>query len=255
MVYDSTSGVITYPDGTTDNAFTYKVGDDNVFYIDINDQNGSVENEPLAGRGAHTGAVTEEDNFTISFEDGTEVTGSIVWNGTVKPNGDNGRFASVEEANAFGSLFSGFTKEETLSNALLPVWADAVTLETDSPSAVILLEGLPEGTYEIGLLSVRNNSYYGTNNGSLIKNAVYDITTGTVSEAQAFGTKKNVADSDLTDKAVKSGTGKFTVNQDAGTGSEVWGFRFSWTVTPENGTIKIEVSGTCSLNTLRVEKL
>lgn len=255
MVYDSTSGVITYPDGTTDNAFTYKVGDDNVFYIDINDQNGSVENEPLAGRGAHTGAVTEEDNFTISFEDGTEVTGSIAWTGTVKPNGDNGRFASVEEANAFGSLFSGFTKEETLSNALLPVWADAVTLETDSPSAVILLEGLPEGTYEIGLLSVRNNSYYGTNNGSLIKNAVYDITTGTVSEAQAFGTRKNVADSDLTDKAVKSGTGKFTVNQDAGTGSEVWGFRFSWTVTPENGTIKIEVSGTCSLNALRVEKL
>ena len=255
MVYDSTSGVITYPDGTTDNAFTYKVGDDNVFYIDINDQNGSVENEPLAGRGAHTGAVTEEDNFTISFEDGTEVTGSIVWNGTVKPNGDNGRFASVEEANAFGSLFSGFTKEETLSNALLPVWADAVTLETDSPSAVILLEGLPEGTYEIGLLSVRNNSYYGTNNGSLIKNAVYEITTGTVSGAEAFGTKKNVADSDLTDKAVLSETDKFTVNQDAGTDSEVWGFRFSWTVTPENGTIEITVSGTCSLNALRVEKL
>lgn len=256
MVYDSTSGVITYPDGSTDNAFTYKVGDDNVFYIDINDQNGSVENEPLAGRGAHTGAVTEKDNFAISFEDGTEVTGSIAWTGTVKPNGDNGRFASVEEANAFGSLFSGFTKEETLSNALLPVWADAVTLETDSPSAVILLEGLPEGTYEIGLLSVRNNSWYGTNNGSLIKNAVYDITTGTVSGTpQAFGTKKNVADSDLTEKAVLSETDKFTVNQDAGTDSEVWGFRFSWTVTPENGTIKIEVSGTCSLNALRVEKL
>ena len=255
MVYDSTSGVITYPDGSTDNAFTYKVGDDNVFYIDINDQNGSVENEPLAGRGAHTGAVTEEDNFTISFEDGTEVTGSIAWTGTVKPNGDKGRFASVEEANAFGSLFSGFTKEETLSNALLPVWADAVTLETDSPSAVILLEGLPEGTYEIGLLSVRNNSYYGTNNGSLIKNAVYDITTGTVSEAQAFGTRKNDADSDLTEKAVLSETDKFTVNQDAGTDSEVWGFRFSWTVTPENGRIEITVSGTCSLNALRVEKL
>lgn len=256
MVYDSTSGVITYPDGSTYNAFTYKVGDDNVFYIDINDQNGSVENEPLAGRGAHTGAVTEKDNFAISFEDGTEVTGSIAWTGTVKPNGDNGRFASVEEANAFGSLFSGFTKEETLSNALLPVWADAVTLETDSPSAVILLEGLPEGTYEIGLLSVRNNSWYGTNNGSLIKNAVYDITTGTVSGTpQAFGTKKNVADSDLTEKAVLSETDKFTVNQDAGTDSEVWGFRFSWTVTPENGTIKIEVSGTCSLNALRVEKL
>ena len=254
MVYDSTSGVITYPDGSTDNAFTYKVGEDNVFYIDINDQNGSVENEPLAGRGAHTGAVTEEDNFTISFEDGTEVTGSIAWTGTVKPNGDKGRFATVEEANAFGSLFSGFTKEETLSNALLPVWADAVTLETDSPSAVILLEGLPEGTYEIGLLSVRNNSYYGTNNGSLIKNAVYDITTGTVSEAQAFGTKKNVADSDLTEKAELSETDKFTVNQDAGTDSEVWGFRFSWTVTPENGTIEITVSGTCSLNALRVEK-
>lgn len=254
MVYDSTSGVITYPDGSTDNAFTYKVGEDNVFYIDINDQNGSVENEPLAGRGAHTGAVTEEDNFTISFEDGTEVTGSIAWTGTVKPNGDKGRFATVEEANAFGSLFSGFTKEETLSNALLPVWADAVTLETDSPSAVILLEGLPEGTYEIGLLSVRNNSYYGTNNGSLIKNAVYDITTGTVSEAQAFGTKKNVADSDLTEKAELSETDKFTVNQDAGTDSEVWGFRFSWTVTPENGRIEITVSGTCSLNALRVEK-
>lgn len=255
MVYDSTSGVITYPDGTTENAFTYKVGDDNVFYIDINDQNGSVENEPLAGRGNHEGAVTEEDNFTISFEDGTEVTGSIVWNGTVKPNGDNGRFASVEEANAFGSLFSDFTKEETLSNALLPVWADAVTLETDSPSAVILLEDLPEGTYEIGLLSVRNNNYYGANNGNLIKNAVYEITTGTVSGTpQAFGTKKGVADSDLTEKAVLSETDKFTVNQDTGTGSEVWGFRFSWTVTPENGTIEITVSGTCSLNALRVEK-
>ena len=254
MVYDSTSGVITYPDGTTDNAFIYKVGDDNVFYIDINDQNGSVENEPLAGRGNHEGAVTEEDNFAISFEDGTEVTGSIVWNGTVKPNGDNGRFASVEEANAFGSLFSDFTKEETLSNALLPVWADAVTLETDSPSAVIRLEDLPEGTYEIGLLSVRNNNYYGANNGNLIKNAVYEITTGTVSGAEAFGTKKNVTDSDLTEKAVKSDNGKFTVNQDAGTGSEVWGFRFSWTVTPENRTIEITVSGTCSLNALRVEK-
>lgn len=255
MVYDSTSGTITYPDGTTDNAFTYKVGDDNVFYIDINDQNGSVENEPLAGRGVHTGAVTEEDSFAISFEDGTEVTGSIVWNGTVKPNGDGGRFATVEAANAFGSLFSGFTKEETLSNALLPVWADAVTLETDSPSAVILLEALPEGRYEIGLLSVRNNNWYGSGNGSLIKNAVYEITTGTVSEAQAFGTKKGVADSDLTEKAVKSDNGKFTVNQDAGTDSEVWGFRFSWTVTPENRTIEITVSGTCSLNALRVEKL
>lgn len=255
MVYDSTSGVITYPDGTTDNAFTYKVGEDNVFYIDINDQNGSVENEPLAGRGNHEGAVTEEDNFAISFEDGTEVTGSIVWNGTVKPNGDNGRFASVEEANAFGSLFSGFTKEETLSNALLPVWADAVTLETGNPSAVILLEDLPEGTYEIGLLSVRNNNYYGEGNGNLIKNAVYEITTGTVSDAEAFGTKKNVADSNLTAEAVESETGKFTVNQDTGTGSEVWGFRFSWTVTPENGRIEITVSGTCSLNALRVEKL
>lgn len=256
MVYDKNSGTIIYPDGTTDNAFIYKVGDDNVFYIDINDQNGSVENEPLAGRGNHEGAVTEEDNFAISFEDGTEVTGSIVWNGTVKPNGDNGRFASVEEANAFGSLFSDFTKEETLSNALLPVWADAVTLETDSPSAVIRLEDLPEGTYEIGLLSVRNNNYYGANNGNLIKDAVYEITTGTVSGTpQAFGTKKGVADSDLTEKAVKSGTGKFTVNQDDGTGSEVWGFRFSWTVTPENGTIAIKVSGTCSLNALRVEKL
>ena len=255
MVYDSTSGTITYPDGTTDNAFTYKVGDDNVFYIDINDQNGSVENEPLAGRGVHTGAVTEEDNFAISFEDGTEVTGSIAWKGTVKPNGDGGRFATVEAANAFGSLFSGFTKEETLSNALLPVWADAVTLETDSPSAVILLDGLPEGTYEIGLLSVRNNNWYGTNNGSLIKNAVYEITTGTVSGAEAFGTKKNVTDSDLTEKAVKSDNGKFTVNQDADTGSEVWGFRFSWTVTPVDGTIEITVSGTCSLNALRVEKL
>lgn len=256
MVYDSTSGVITYPDGTTDNAFIYKVGDDNVFYIDINDQNGSVENEPLAGRGVHTGAVTEEDNFTISFEDGTKVTGSITWNGVVKPNGDGGRFATVEAANAFGSLFSGFTKEETLSNALLPVWADAVTLETDSPSAVIRLEDLPEGTYEIGLLSVRNNNYYGANNGNLIKDAVYEITTGTVSGTpQAFGTKKGVADSDLTEKAVLSETDKFTVNQDTGTGSEVWGFRFSWTVTPENGTIAITVSGTCSLNALRVEKL
>ena len=255
MVYDSTSGVITYPDGTTDNAFIYKVGDDNVFYIDINDQNGSVENEPLAGRGNHEGAVTEEDNFAISFEDGTEVTGSIVWTGTVKPNGDGGRFATVEAANAFGSLFSGFTKEETLSNALLPVWADAVTLETDSPSAVIRLEDLPEGTYEIGLLSVRNNNWYGANNGNLIKDAVYEITTGTVREAQAFGTKKGVADSDLRDKAVLSETGKFTVNQDTGTGSEVWGFRFSWTVTPVDGTIEITVSGTCSLNALRVEKL
>lgn len=255
MVYDSTSGVITYPDGTTDNAFTYKVGEDNVFYIDINDQNGSVENEPLAGRGNHKGAVTEEDNFAISFEDGTKAAGSIVWNGTVKPNGDNGLFDTVEEANAFGSLFSDFTKEETLSNALLPVWADAVTLETDSPSAVIRLEDLPEGTYEIGLLSVRNNNYYGANNGNLIKNAVYEITTGTVSEAQAFGTKKNVADSNLTEKAVKSDNGKFTVNQDADTGSEVWGFRFSWTVTPVDGTIEITVSGTCSLNALRVEKL
>ena len=255
MVYNKTSGEITYPDGTTDNAFTYKVGDDNVFYIDIGDRSGSVENEPLAGRGDHTDTVTEKDNFTISFEDGTEVTGSIAWKGTVKPNGDNGLFDTVEEANAFGSLFSGFTKEETLSDALLPVWADAVTLETDSPSAVILLDGLPEGTYEIGLLSVRNNNYYGDNNGNLIKDAVYDITTGTVSEAEAFGTKKGAADSDLREKAVLSETDKFTVNQDTGTGSEVWGFRFSWTVTPENGTIAITVSGTCSLNALRVEKL
>lgn len=255
MVYNKTSGEITYPDGTTDNAFTYKVGDDNVFYIDISDRSGSVENEPLAGRGDHLDTVTEEDNFTISFEDGTKVTGSIVWNGTVKPNGDGGRFATVEAANAFGSLFSGFTKEETLSNALLPVWADAVTLETNSPSAVIRLEDLPEGTYEIGLLSVRNNNWYGDGNGNLIKNAVYEITTGTVSNAQAFGTKKGVADSDLTEKAEKSDNGKFTVNQDAGTGSEVWGFRFSWTVTPENRTIEITVSGTCSLNALRVGKL
>lgn len=254
MVYDKNSGEITYPDGTTDNAFTYKVGEDNVFYIDISDRSGSVENEPLAGRGDHTDTVTEEDNFTISFEDGTKVAGSIAWNGTVKPNGDNGLFDTVEEANAFGSLFSGFTKEETLSDALLPVWADAVTLETDSPSAVILLDGLPEGTYEIGLLSVRNNNYYGDNNGNLIKDAVYDITTGTVSDAEAFGTKKGVADSDLTDKAVKSEPGKFTVTQDAGTGSEVWGFRFSWTVTPVDETIEITVSGTCSLNALRVEK-
>ncbi len=255
MVYNKTSGEITYPDGTTDNAFTYKVGEDNVFYIDIGNRSGSVENEPLAGRGDHTDTVTGTDNFTISFEDGTKAAGSIAWNGTVKPNGDNGLFDTVEEANAFGSLFSGFTKEETLSDALLPVWADAVTLETDSPSAVILLEDLPEGTYEIGLLSVRNNNYYGEGNGNLIKDAVYEITTGTVSAAQAFGTKKDVADSDLTEKAVKSETGKFTVTQDAGTGdSEVWGFRFSWTVTPENGTIEITVSGTCSLNALRVEK-
>ena len=102
---------------------------------------------------------------------------------------------------------------------------------------------------------MRNNNYYGANNGNLIKDAVYEITTGTVSDAEAFGTKKNVADSDLTDKAVLSETDKFTVNQDTGTGSEVWGFRFSWTVTPENGTIEITVSGTCSLNALRVEKL
>ena len=255
MVYDRNTGIITYPDGTTASAFEYEAGEDNVFYIDFNDQKGSAESEPLAGRGSHTGSVTGTDSFGIIFADGTKATGSVAWSGVVKPNGENGMFADTAAANAFGGLFSGFTNEETLSDALYPVWADAVTLETDSPSAVIRLEDLPEGTYEIGLLSVRNNNWYGSGNGSLIKNAVYEITTGTVSEAQAFGTKKGVADSDLTEKAVKSDNGKFTVNQDAGTDSEVWGFRFSWTVTPENRTIEITVSGTCSLNALRVEKL
>lgn len=255
MVYDRNTGIITYPDGTTASAFEYEAGEDNVFYIDFNDQKGSAESEPLAGRGSHTGSVTGTDSFGIIFADGTKATGSVAWSGVVKPNGENGMFADTAAANAFGGLFSGFTNEETLSDALYPVWADAVTLETNSPSAVIRLEDLPEGRYEIGLLSVRNNNWYGDGNGNLIKNAVYEITTGTVSEAQAFGTKKGVADSDLTEKAVKSDNGKFTVNQDADTGSEVWGFRFSWTVTPVDGTIEITVSGTCSLNALRVEKL
>ena len=143
-----------------------------------------------------------------------------------------------------GSLFGGFMREDPLSEDGLPIWSDSVSLESESSSVVLRLENLPAGTYEIGLLSVRNDT-------SVETDAVFDVTVGTVSgEPSAVGFTEDGGEAP--DDAVLSETDKFTVSRSSG--SEARGYAFIWTVEPEDGVAEITVSGTCALNAVRVEK-
>ena len=223
---------------------SYEIGDDNVFYVDFNDQKGTVEDEPVVASGGNADALSVSESFIAIFDGGDEALVSVSYSGTVKPSSSGGLFNSVSDAESFGSLFGGFMREDPLSEDGLPIWSDSVSLESESSSVVLRLENLPAGTYEIGLLSVRNDT-------SVETDAVFDVTVGTVSgEPSAVGFTEDGGEAP--DDAVLSETDKFTVSRSSG--SEARGYAFIWTVEPEDGVAEITVSGTCALNAVRVEK-
>ena len=223
---------------------SFEVGDDNIFYVDFNDQKGTAEDEPVVARGGSSDTLSAGESFTAVFDGGAEAVVSVSYSGTVKPSSSGGLFNSVSDAEAFGDLFGGFMREDPLSEDGLPVWGDSVSLESESSSVVIRFENLPGGIYEIGLLSVRNDT-------SVETDAVFDVTVGTVSgEPSAVGFTEDGGEAP--DDAVLSETDKFTVSRSSG--SEARGYAFIWTVEPEDGVAEITVSGVCALNALRIEK-
>ncbi|MDY3938704.1 MAG: sulfatase-like hydrolase/transferase [Spirochaetia bacterium] len=255
MVYNKSTQLAVYPDQSTkDMSAVYSPDADGVLYLDFGNQKNTVETIPAVGLGSDTVFLSGTDSRKIRFDDSAEGSLDVSFSGIIKPNGDKGCFASVDEANAFGTLISGFAKEADLTTKYQAVWGDAVTLESEAPRITVTFRGMPaDGSYELKLLSVRNNNWYGSAGSTKITNAVYDITSGTVSGTPVAVGIKKTSQEDVSSKAILSDTDKFTINQD-GTDTEVWGFCLTWNVTPVNGTVVLDISGVCAVTALRIEK-
>ena len=228
----------------------YAVGEDNFFFLDFSDRAEGNTTEPVVARGGHEdNKKAGTETFNVAFGDGSVTTAvKVAYEGWIEPNGDGGMFADLNAATTFSEdLFKTFTGEASLTETYQPIWGDAVTLEDDDPSVRVTLSGLPEGSYKIGLLSVRKNNYYNETSNRI--SATWSITVGTVSDSSEIGKKSGGTDVEPT---VSSHA--YTVNQE-NSSSEVWGFAFSWTVTPADGVVEVLIDGTCPLNALRIEKL
>ena len=228
----------------------YAVGEDDFFFLDFSDRAEGNTTEPVVASGGHEdNKKTGTETFNVAFGDGSVTTAvKVAYEGWIEPNGDGGMFADLNAATTFSEdLFKTFTGEASLTETYQPIWGDAVTLEDDDPSVRVTLSGLPEGSYKIGLLSVRKNNYYNETSNRI--SATWSITVGTVSDSSEIGKKSGGTDVEPT---VNSHA--YTVNQE-NSSSEVWGFAFSWTVTPADGVVEVLIDGTCPLNALRIEKL
>ena len=228
----------------------YAVGEDNFFFLDFSDRAEGNTTEPVVARGGHEdNKKAGTETFNVAFGDGSVTTAvKVAYEGWIEPNGDGGMFADLNAATTFSEdLFKTFTGEASLTETYQPIWGDAVTLEDDDPSVRVTLSGLPEGSYKIGLLSVRKNNYYNETSNRI--SATWSITVGTVSDSSEIGKKSGGTDVEPT---VSSHA--YTVNQE-NSSSEIWGFAFSWTVTPADGVVEVLIDGTCPLNALRIEKL